>query len=457
MSKVVLIHPGVPVGTYFTQKELFPSGALLLLGTILGHAGHKVRVIHEVADGFKTREELIQYVRQEMPDVVGINVTTLNCKSARDLCKALKEKVPWAKVVVGGPHVSALGRNGVKYPPEADIWVVGEGDNIIKDIAEGHIKTGIHYPEMLPNLDNVPVLDFSLTNLKNFSGTYPPGPLLGMFVMGSRGCPFGCTFCSRAVFGKTSRQRKPEMVVEEAERLVKDLRVKEVFFHDDTFNIRHEWSYELLSLLRKKGLDKKAIFRTPCRVNETLVTEELLKEMKATGFWLIFFGVESGNQQMLNSMKKGITTEEVKRAFRICHKVGIKPEASFIVGMPGETVGTIKDSIDLWKSIKPYWCSFSRAIPFPGTELYQEVKDKGHILTENFEDFSPSKMLVRTDSLTEIELEVWAQYLDKVTMRQKIKHLMFGHPERIARILKDSYLAPGGYSRILDRVRKVLD
>ena len=452
MSKVVLIHPGVPVGTYFTQKELFPSGALLLLGTILKKAGHKVRVVHEVADGFKTRESLVQSIAQDYPDIVGINVTTLNCKSARDLCKSIKKQTPWTKVVVGGPHTSALGRSGIKYPPEADIWIVGEGDNIILKIASGEVKTGIHYPEILPNLDNVPILDFSLTNLKNFSGTYPPGPLPGMFVMGSRGCPFNCTFCSRAVFGKTSRQRKPEAVVEETERLIKDFHVREVFFHDDTFNIRHEWSYELLSLLRKCGLHKKATFRTPCRVNEKLITEDLLKEMKATNFWLIFFGVESGSQGMLDSMKKGITVDEIKRAFYLCHKVGIKPEASFIIGMPGETYGTIWASEELWRSIKPYWCSFSRAIPFPGTELYKSVRESRNLLVQDFEDFGVNRMLVRTNYLTEEALETETQRLDKLMMEQKIRNLLFSHPERLVRIIKDV----GGFSRVMDRIGELV-
>ena len=455
MSKVILVKPQAPIGLYLLHKELFPSGALLLLGTILKKAGHDVKVIHEAVEGFKTRDQLVNHIIKENPDIVCVNVATPTCKSARDLCRKLKERAPWITVAVGGPHTSALGRGGVKYPPEADIWVVGEGDRIILDIAEGRIKSGIHYPEMLPNLDSVPFLDLLLTNLHNFSGVYPPGPLPGMFIMGSRGCPFGCTFCSRSVFGKTSRQRKPESVADEAERLVKDLHVKEVFFHDDTFNIKHEWSYELLGLLRKKGLHKKVLFRTPCRVEEKLVTEELFREMKATNFWLIFFGVENGNQQMLNDMRKGITVEDVKRAFSICHKVGIKPEASFIVGMPGETPDTIKDSVSLWRTINPYWTSFSRAVPFPDTELYRIAKEKGHILVDSFEEYDVSKTLVRTDSMSPEELEVWAQYLDKITMHQKIKHLLTSHPERLVRLLKDSLEAPGGFSRVIGRIRRM--
>ena len=428
MSKIILVNPKT------TQRELFPSGALLLLGTILNKAGHKVKVIHESADGYENREELLEYINSCMPDIVGITVTTFNCKSARDLCYSIKRQMPKVIVAVGGPHTSALGREGVMYPPEADIWIVGEGDEIILDIAEGRIKNGIHFPEQLPNLDKTPVLDFSLTDIRRFPGTYPPGKLPSMFVLGSRGCPYNCTFCSRSVFGKTFRSRKPEVVVEETEKTIKDFGVKEVFFHDDAFNLNHEWAYELLGLLRKRGLHKKAIFRTPCRVNKRLVTEDLLREMKATNFWLIFFGAESGNSEMLKSMKKDITVSEITRAFHLCHKAGIKSEASFIIGMPGENLQTIRDSEKLWRNIKPYWSSFSRAIPFPGTELYKTVKEKGHLLIDDFEEYGINEMIVRTDELDGSALEKEAQRLDKLVMREKVTNLLKTHPDRLVRV-----------------------
>ncbi len=452
MSKVILINPKVPIDLYFAQKELFPSGALLLLGTILRKAGHKVQVIHEGADGLKTREDLITRIMIGFPDIVGITVTTFNCKSARELCIELKRRAPWITVVVGGPHTSALGREGIKYPPEADIWVVGEGDEIILRIAEGTIKGGLYETKSLENLDRVPIPDLSLTDISRFSGTYPPGRLPGMFVMGSRGCPFNCTFCSRAVFGKTSRQRQPEAAVEEAEILIRDFGIKEIFFHDDTFNINHKWSYELLDLLRKRGLHRKATFRTPCRVNEKLITEDLLREMRATNFWLIFFGVESGSDAMLESMKKGITTYEIERAFALCHKVGIKPEASFIIGMPGETYETISASEKLWRTIKPYWSSFSRAIPFPGTDLYKSVRASKNLLIEDFEEFGVNRMLVKTAALTEAELEEEAQRLDKLMMKQKVRNLLFTHPERLIRIIRDA----GGFEKMVDRVSRLV-
>lgn len=456
MGRVVLVNPRRLTDPYFIQREIFPSGALLTLGTILKTAGHKVWIVHEVADGYKTREELLYAIEAWTPDVVGITITTLDYKPARDLCIGIKSRIPKVQVVVGGPHVSALGRENIKDPPEADIWVVGEGDKIILDIAEGKVKGGIYFPEMLPSLDSLPYPDLSLTDIRKFSGMYPQRGFPGMYTIGSRGCAFNCTFCSRSVFGRTVRHRKPEMVVEEVEKLWRDFGIREIFFHDDTFNVRHEWSYELLSLLRKRELHRKVVFRTLCRVSKKLITEELLREMKATNFWLIFFGVESGNQEMLDSMKKGITIEEVKRAFQICLKIGIKPEASFIIGMPGETPDTIKDSICLWKEIKPYWASFSRAVPFPGTDLYKAVKEKSHLLVDSFEDFSASRMLIRTDSMTAEELETWAKYLDKVTMRQKIKHLLLSHPERTISILKGSVQTGQGYKKLVSRVLRAV-
>ena len=159
-----------------------------------------------------------------------------------------------------------------------------------------------------------------------------------------------------------------------------------------------------------------------------------MEEMKATNFWLIFFGVENGNPEMLKSMKKGITVDEIKRAFSLCHKVGIKTEASFIIGMPNETLQTIRDSEKLWRDIKPYWCSFSRAIPFPATEFYGIVKEKGHLLTQNFEDYQLNMTLVRTDELDKDTLEREAQRLNKLAMRQKAMNLLRAHPYQLARI-----------------------
>jgi len=257
-----------------------------------------------------------------------------------------------------------------------------------------------------------------------------------MFIMASRGCPFGCIFCSKSVYGSTVRYHSPDYIISLVEYLHRDFGVKEVFFQDDTFNLNRAWTENILNKIIGSGLNKTMIFRTPFRVNEKLVDRELLNLMKKAGFWLIFYGVENGNQDMLDRMKKGITTEEVKRAFKLTHEAGIKTEASFIIGLPGETESTIKDSINLWHEIKPYWTGFSRAIPFPNTPFERESRIKGNIICGDYDEYTVGKTMVRTETMTAEQLEKWAQHCAKLVMLDTGR-VLATHPAELYRVIKD--------------------
>jgi radical SAM superfamily enzyme YgiQ (UPF0313 family) len=245
-----------------------------------------------------------------------------------------------------------------------------------------------------------------------------------MFVVASRGCPFQCTFCPQSVFGHKVRYRQPEEVVEEIQRLVINWHIKEAYFQDDTLNMNRSWLEKMLNLIIDTGLNKKVVLRAPLRVNKNLLDIELLQLMRRAGFWTIFYGVESGNQEILDRAKKGVILEDIERAFRLTKQAGIKPIASFIIGLPGETAQTIQDSISLWKRIKPYYTGFNRAIPYPGTEFEKEVKQKGHLLVSGYNEFNMGKTLVRTDALTGEELENYAKMLDRMVKYERIRHLL---------------------------------
>lgn len=195
------------------------------------------------------------------------------------------------------------------------------------------------------------------------------------------------------------------MVIEEIKWLHEKYGVKEIFFQDDTFNLNRVWAEKILNLIIENGLNKGIIYKTPFRANEKLVDEGLLRLAKRAGFWLIFYGVENGNQGMLDGMRKGLTIGEIKRAFKLTHKVGLKTTASFIIGMPSETKETISDSISLRKELNPYDGGFSPAIPLPATEFERIVKQKKHLLVQDYDKYSPMRFIVRTDSLTKQELE----------------------------------------------------
>jgi len=269
-----------------------------------------------------------------------------------------------------------------------------------------------------------------------------------MFIQSSRGCPWHCEFCSKSIYGNTLRLRSPDNVMEEIEILHKDWGVREVHLSDDTFNANLDWAHNLLDRIITKGYNKKLVFRVALRVNEKILDRELLEHLKAAGVWFIYYGVENGNQGMLDRMGKGITITEIKRAFKLTREVGIRTEAFFIIGMPGETVQTIQDSYNLYREIKPWWGGFSKAMPFPGTPFTQEVKARGHLLCDNYDLFNPSDMMVRTDALTADELNKWTDIMNRMTRKSKIinpKQMMYLAIDQVKSVVEEKiWTKPGG-------------
>ncbi|KKM14279.1 hypothetical protein LCGC14_1707730 [marine sediment metagenome] len=422
MKNILLVSPS---RNYPMGNEMYPSGALLLLGTMLRKQGHNVKVVHMVADKVD-RARFQLGLHQMKPDIVGFTVSTYQTAMTRSLAWDVKvyneEHGTEIVTIAGGAHPSALGGEFLYAFSDIDIAVYGEGEMALGDIARGvplPDVQGIHYrlptTEVISNpphglltgvaLDALPLPDKTLIDFKRYSGLFPVGKRPCMFVMSSRGCPYQCSFCSKSVYGNTLRLRSPEGIMEEVELLYRDWGVREIHFGDDTFNANREWANELLDSIIKRGFHKKLVFRVALRVNEKILDMELLRHLKAAGVWFIYYGVENGDQGMLDRMHKGITVAEVERAFRLTHSIGLKTEAFFIIGLPGETRATIRASRDLYKRIRPFWGGFSRALPFPGTSFTAEVEREGNLLSKDYDTFSPGTMAVRTDALTAAELE----------------------------------------------------
>lgn len=410
MKRILLVNP--LQNDSAVLDNLYPSGALILLGTMAQNSGYNVKIVHLGVDTSMTQFEDV--VSSFKPEMVGITMNTFQTKSAKQVSRTVKMIDKEALVVVGGPHPSALKQKIFDDYPLADVAVIGEGEHTFLEIAAGkplgEIK-GICYDggmnEPRPpseNLDYLPMPNLDLVDLDKFKGE-PVGARPSMYVMASRGCPFHCSFCNKSVWGNRVRFRKPELIIEEIKWLHEKYGVKEIYFQDDTFNLNRAWATKIFNLIIDNGLNKGIIYKTPFRANEKLVDEELLKLAKKAGFWLIFYGVENGNQGMLDGMRKGLTVGEIKRAFKLTHQVGLKTTASFIIGLPSETKETISDSISLCKELKSHDWGFSPAIPLPATEFERVVKQKKHLLTQDYDEYSPRKFIVRTDSLTKQELE----------------------------------------------------
>lgn len=460
-ENILLINPAQ---NYPIQSEMYPSGALILIGTMLYNLGHNVKIVHMVTDKIGPLG-LRHIVLSFKPDTVGITMSTFQTESTKEISKIVKRVNSNILVVVGGPHPSAVKLKIFDDFPNVDVVVVGEGEHTFLEIVGGkdlsEIKGICYNHKMNPlrplaeSLDYIPLPNLALVDINKFQGAYPLGPRPNMFIMASRGCPFHCTFCNKSVFGHSTRLRRPKAVIEEIKWLRERWGIKEIFFQDDTFNLNRGWAEEILSLIIDNGLNKDIIYRAPFRANEKLLDEKLLQLAKKAGFWLIFYGVENGNQQMLDGMKKALTTGEIKRAFELTHRVGLKTEASFIIGMPSETKETIMDSMNLWKEIKPYWCGFARAIPFPDTEFERVIIEKNHLLVSNYDEYRPDRIIVRTDSLAKEDLEYYAEMAEKLVLKENLRKIMV-NPVSILRAIRGTFASPKGVIRGVNHLWKAL-
>ncbi len=363
--RILLISPrnNFPLG-----YEECPSRALLILGTLAKQHGHDVKIVHQE----------IEPVDTTGADIVGISVNTFKVKHAKEIAGQCK-----SKVVIGGPHAAY-------YDGKADEIVVGPGENRWLEI--------IGAEPTIESLADVPIPDYSLIDFHKFSGVLPVGNTPSTAIMASRGCPGMCTFCNTPLFwGKKVQYSTVEQVLTEVQILHDHYGMREIFFQDDTFNINQDWAMGIFAEIEKRKLNRDMIFRIACRAS--FVKEEYLRAASQAGVWSVFYGIESGSQVMLDSMKKHTTVEQARNALLLTRECHIKSQASFIIGMPGESHATIRATGNFLNVARPDMTGVSFACPFPGTEFDRIVTEKGHKRNIVYEDYKYGRILVRTDAL----------------------------------------------------------
>lgn len=228
--------------------------------------------------------------------------------------------------------------------------------------------------------------------------------------MTSRGCPSKCTFCDRKIFGERCRMRSVANIFEEIEEVVSKYGVKEIRFFDDTFTLDKKRVYEICDEFDKRKF--KLIWS--CLTKTACVDGPLLKRMKQAGCWQVLYGFESGDDRILKLLKKGNTVELNKRAVRLTKEAGIEVRGDFIVGTPGETWESLERTVRFAIDADLDYAHFNKFTPFPGTELYQKLKQ------EHSFDFSKSTIFDHTEihyvneGMTK---EEFSQFLDKANKR----------------------------------------
>jgi len=359
-----------------------------------------------------TQRELEGELVRLQPDVVGVTSTTLTYKAAFEIVKTAKEACPNSLTILGGPHVTVMDEQTLNEQPEADIVVRGEGEQTmlelvdlisksdLKDLDEvagitfrknGKIVQTPNRP-YIQNLDELPhpaFKHFPLSKYRIFGKTYLP-------IITSRGCPFQCTFClASRMCGKRFRARSPKNVVDELEWL-RDIYGADAFsFYDDTFTFDIKRAREICEEMKKRNIG----LPWDCRTRVDRVSKDLLALMWSANCQLIHFGVESGSQKILNAMRKGTTVEQNERAIRWAKEVCISVAISVVIGYPGETTDTLKQTLEFIRKTEPDYVYVCVAIPYPGTELYNLLKDLGWEMSTEWNHYNEQSVVFKNPLL----------------------------------------------------------
>ncbi|MGI6209094.1 MAG: B12-binding domain-containing radical SAM protein [Anaerolineae bacterium] len=403
--RVLLVAPRVHLPI---ETRTSPPLSLAYLAATSERRGDEVRVY----DGNVERQSLPDALREFNPDIVGISANTIQIKSAwRDA--ALVRESSSAAVVLGGPHPSVLPDESLAQPG-VDFVVRGEGEATWAELCgaiEGRPRSewaaavegvaGIshnllgqvkHNPQRPPiqDLDGLPFPAYHLFKMDRYTNLQPTidAPRVPSYpILTSRGCPYQCSYCCQTG-PRLWRARSAESVVAEWRWLVQDLGAKEIGVLDDSFNIDRKRVLAICDLLIKEGLNHVPwIMINGIRAN--LADEELLTRMRQAGCIRTAFGVESGNQRILDDViGKKLTLEQVRQAFRAARAAGMETIGFFIIGLPGETEETMEDTIRFACELDPLVANFSMATPFPGTRMYQQVKQGGRILVKDYDDYA---------------------------------------------------------------------
>ncbi len=398
--KVMLINPpfdeALAVGGTKSMKYVLNTIAplgLAYLAAVARDEGHEVDLV-DCSLGI-TLAELCSRAAEFGPQVIGLTYTTPSWLAARDAAKALREAAPNAKFVIGGAHVTAAPKETLSHAA-FDAGVIGEGEATFIELLAawnsdpnadlsgiaGLALLGDGEPfltpprEMIEDLDSLP---YPARDLLPALSDYHPTPAsyqrlpLGV-LMTSRGCPARCTFCDRAIFGCSFRAHSVDNVMGEVQELIEKHGAREIRFFDDTFTLQRKRAFEICE--RMAALPKRVPWT--CLTRVTSVNPELLSAMREAGCWQVLYGLESGNDSILQALKKGTTVERNRQAVHWAQEAGLGVRGDFIVGTPTETEETFENTVRFALEMKLDYAHFNKFTPFPGTELYDELVAQGY-------------------------------------------------------------------------------
>ncbi len=380
--------------SYFINKDAaeqramrpYPPLGLLYLSAYLKERGYAVEVLDNT---FRPDElDFARKLRDTDVPVVGFHATVICRQMVSRLIRLAKEM--GRTVIAGGPDPSISPEDYLAMG--ADYVVIGEGEYALKELMD--VLTGRSDADtagiggvvflrdnkliraaprpLSKDVDRLPLPDREAIDLQTYARPWRERHgVFAVHLMTSRGCPFGCKWCSRAPFGRTFRQRSPELVALEM-RHIKDVYKPDLLWiADDILGVDKRW----IAAWRAEVERLDAAIPFECLSRADLITEPLVRDFQALGCRRVYIGAESGSQKVLDAMNKGITVEQIHEAAGLLKRYGIERAFFMMLGYPGEEMPDVEKSMDMLRRLKPEYVGFSVAYPLRGTVFYEEVKD----------------------------------------------------------------------------------
>ncbi len=361
-----------------------PNIQLLYVAAVLERLGVDLQYL-DVVGMELGQAELESRLKHFQPELIGMSVYTSHFHTALEYAAYLKSLLPQSKIMLGGVHTQIFPTETLEYNPHVDFACVGEAEMVLPEFVsrwrKGESFQGmpglvwrddgqVRYqgpPELCRDLDAVPFPARHLVpNHKyyNFISTWRNYTVFNT----SRGCPFRCLFCEAA--GQKWRARSAPNVVDEFEEVYERFGVREVDIFDSSFTISKKRVLEICAGLVQRGLHRKMIWNVRSRVDT--IDEEMLEALREAGCYRIFYGIESGNPEVLEKLRKMTNLARIEEIVRATNRMGISAFGYFLIGCPGDTEDTVRQTIDFAKRLPLDFAIFNALTPFPKTALYED-------------------------------------------------------------------------------------
>ncbi|MCL6106474.1 MAG: B12-binding domain-containing radical SAM protein [Actinobacteria bacterium] len=353
-------------------------------------------------------------VREWAPSLVVINTATPSIETDVAIASLVRRAAPEARSVAMGIHPSALPGSCFEMDENLDMVIRGEPEYTIRDTALA-LRDGVDLASVaglswrdgegrihendrrlfIEDLDELPFPAWDLID----TGLYrlPFSNERFLLVATARGCPYGCTFCANKIYyGARLRKRSAGRIVDEMQWVAEQFGVRNFLFWSESFTNDQEYAIETANEIKRRDPG----FSWVCNSRVDTVSPELLKAIKEAGCWMIGFGIESGNQQVLDSVRKGTTLKQSADAVRMAHEAGLEVTGHCVLGFPGETEETMQQTIDFTRFLKLDYVQFYCAVAFPGSKLYDRCVENGWIDNADWKYFEQNFSVINTPQLS---------------------------------------------------------